>query len=430
VVGPGGGFDVTFVVNELGNLTQGPAGVYTYPTPGDGVARGQRALLHEDSTVTLTLDSRAERTVTSGGLTERRWYTIAGTVAAVQQHTPTGVVSWNIVLGDIRGSAAVTIARGTSTIISQWWTPYGERRGTRNDPIGTRGYLNQPEDSASGLSYLNHRYLDPRLGIFLSVDPLITTTNEPYLYASGNPTTLADPTGLMALPGGEWLCEGGGVHGCRNSTRQNQNYNQKNNQWNDLHQRQRTTGNVGSGCHLGTTNHGHCTPTSGLRPISTLTDLLFDPDACRNASWNCAIEILGIIPYGKIAKLGKFATLAKTTDRLNDTADTAHDIHKATEAASPGLSGVNRVGSALKTDAQHAFPDVVDNFATEGSKFSIPTKGPGGVVVRNSELFQVEGSLNGKSGVFEWIVDQGDMTHRRFIPGGKVTGYPNQVPTP
>ena len=101
----------------------------------------------------------------------------------------------------------------------------------------------------------------------------------------------------------------------------------------------------------------------------------------------------------------------------------------ATEAASPGLSGVNRVGSALKTDAQHAFPDVVDNFAAEGSKFSIPTKGPGGVVVRNSELFQVEGSLNGRSGVFEWIVDQGEMTHRRFIPGGKVTGYPNQVPT-
>ena len=88
------------------------------------------------------------------------------------------------------------------------------------------------------------------------------------------------------------------------------------------------------------------------------------------------------------------------------------------------------MGSALKTDAQHAFPDVVDNFATEGSKFSIPTKGPGGVVVRNSDLFQVEGSLNGKSGVFEWIVDQGEMTHRRFISGGKVTGYPNQVPTP
>jgi hypothetical protein len=47
------------------------------------------------------------------------------------------------------------------------------------------------------LTYLNNRYLDPTTGIFLSVDPLVSVTGEPYLYASGNPTTLSDPTGLM-----------------------------------------------------------------------------------------------------------------------------------------------------------------------------------------------------------------------------------------
>lgn len=49
-------------------------------------------------------------------------------------------------------------------------------------------------------------------------------------------------------------------------------------------------------------------------------------------------------------------------------------------------------------------------------------------MVRVSELRQIEGSNNGIGGVFEWIVDQGNVTHRRFIPGGKVTGLPNQVP--
>ena len=94
----------------------------------------------------------------------------------------------------------------------------------------------------------------------------------------------------------------------------------------------------------------------------------------------------------------------------------------------PGVAGLPRTGSALKADPHHAFPDVVDNFARDAKHFEIPTRGPGGQIVRTSELYQVEGSLNQRTGVFEWIVDQGQITHRRFIPGGKVTGFPNQVP--
>jgi hypothetical protein len=44
--------------------------------------------------------------------------------------------------------------------------------------------------------FLNNRYHDPQLGTFISVDPLVTQTGEPYIYASGNPTTLSDPSGL------------------------------------------------------------------------------------------------------------------------------------------------------------------------------------------------------------------------------------------
>ncbi|WP_417790337.1 VENN motif pre-toxin domain-containing protein [Terasakiella pusilla] len=87
-----------------------------------------------------------------------------------------------------------------------------------------------------------------------------------------------------------------------------------------------------------------------------------------------------------------------------------------------------RVGSANKIDPTHNFNKIIDNYVGHASKFSIPTKGPRGKVIRNSELSQIEGSLNGKKGVFEWIVDKGKVTHRRFIPNGKVTGMPNQVP--
>ena len=90
------------------------------------------------------------------------------------------------------------------------------------------------------------------------------------------------------------------------------------------------------------------------------------------------------------------------------------------------ISGLPRTGSALKGDANHAFPDLVDNFVADAQTFLIPTKGPGGAIVRYSRLFQLGGSLRGDRGVFEWIVDQGAVTHRRFIIGGSVTGFPNQ----
>jgi RHS repeat-associated protein len=59
-----------------------------------------------------------------------------------------------------------------------------------------RGFVAQTEDDTTGLNYLNNRYHDPALGVFISVDPLVSKTGEPYLYASGNPTTLSDPSGL------------------------------------------------------------------------------------------------------------------------------------------------------------------------------------------------------------------------------------------
>ena len=51
-------------------------------------------------------------------------------------------------------------------------------------------------DDIAGLVYLNNRYHDPTLGTFISVDPLVVQTDEAYIYASGNPVTWSDPTGL------------------------------------------------------------------------------------------------------------------------------------------------------------------------------------------------------------------------------------------
>jgi RHS repeat-associated protein len=54
---------------------------------------------------------------------------------------------------------------------------------------------------ATGLIYLVHRYYDPSTGQFLSVDPDVAQTGEPYTYVGGDPANGTDPTGLKGGPG-------------------------------------------------------------------------------------------------------------------------------------------------------------------------------------------------------------------------------------
>ena len=63
------------------------------------------------------------------------------------------------------------------------------------------GYTGAYADSDTGLIYLIHRYYDPATGQFLSVDPLVTQTGEPYGYAGDNPTNGDDPMGLSPWGG-------------------------------------------------------------------------------------------------------------------------------------------------------------------------------------------------------------------------------------
>src|SRR5690554_5924372 len=57
-------------------------------------------------------------------------------------------------------------------------------------------------DDATGMYYYGARYYDPRISIFVSVDPLAEQTMEPYLYTGNNPIMFTDPTG-MSKEGGE-----------------------------------------------------------------------------------------------------------------------------------------------------------------------------------------------------------------------------------
>ena len=144
-----------------------------------------------------------EATRTSGVWSQvRRTYPYAGVTIASRTTTTAGTaVSW--LLGDRQGSVTTTITAGAAT--TRWYRPYGAPRGPSPvSPVVTTGFLGKHEDP-SGLTHLDHRDYDPTTGTFITIDPLIATTGEPYQYATGNPTTLSDPNGLSPWGTDDWL---------------------------------------------------------------------------------------------------------------------------------------------------------------------------------------------------------------------------------
>ncbi len=178
---------------------------------------------------------------------------------------------------------------------------------------------------------------------------------------------------------------------------------------------------------------------SGLLAIASLipvADTAIDiaallVDLLRGDYVSAALDLAGVIPF--VGEVADTARIAKVTDKTIDAVKTAKKVDKAVDTAKAtkkiskgkkitnSITKVKRVGKATKLDAHHAFPDIIDNYAGRAKIFSI--KGADG---KKRKLYQINGSLNGKDGIFEWILDNDKgVTHRRFIPNGKITGKPN-----
>lgn len=109
----------------------------------------------------------------------------------------------------------VAVSDAAGTVIERTvYEPYGATVGA--GPSDAPGYTGHVSDSATGLSYMQQRYMDPQLGAFLSVDPISALTVplssfSRYRYANSNPFRFLDPDGRCAKVTGSNICGGSGV---------------------------------------------------------------------------------------------------------------------------------------------------------------------------------------------------------------------------
>ena len=90
-------------------------------------------------------------------------------------------------------------------------------------------------------------------------------------------------------------------------------------------------------------------------------------------------------------------------------------VAKAPCPPSGPVAGLERMGSALKTDLYHDFPIGLDQFASSATETRLQS---------GATLYQINGSLNGIIGRYEWIVNNTVVTHRLFVEGGTLNGIP------
>ena len=111
----------------------------------------------------------------------------SGTAVVKYQHT------------DALGSPVVVTRQDRSIVEESEYEPYGQvlNRPMHDGP----GYTGHVEDAATGLVYMQQRYYDPRIGRFLSVDPVAALDSgdmrqlNRYAYAYNSPFVFTDPDG-------------------------------------------------------------------------------------------------------------------------------------------------------------------------------------------------------------------------------------------
>ncbi|WP_411851535.1 RHS repeat domain-containing protein [Stenotrophomonas sp. LGBM10] len=127
----------------------------------------------------------------------REFVHLAGSLIAQREYNAAGATI-SYLHTDALGSPVASTNQAGAVVERTHYEPYGAPIGKVVDGPGYTGHI---MDGATGLSYMQQRYYDPQLGVFLSVDPVTAYSNgdaryfNRYWYGAGNPYKFLDPDG-------------------------------------------------------------------------------------------------------------------------------------------------------------------------------------------------------------------------------------------
>ncbi len=130
----------------------------------------------------------------------REFVHLAGSLIAQREYNAAGATI-TYLHTDALGSPVASTNQAGAVVERTHYEPYGAPIGKVVDGPGYTGHV---MDGATGLSYMQQRYMDPQLGVFLSVDP-VTAYQQPvgqfnrYRYANNNPYKFTDPDGRQSV---------------------------------------------------------------------------------------------------------------------------------------------------------------------------------------------------------------------------------------
>jgi RHS repeat-associated protein len=107
---------------------------------------------------------------------------------------------------DQQGSTRLLTNKEGKTETTYTYNPYGSLEASTGTATTPLRYDGQYTSTDTGLIYLRARSYDPTTAQFLTIDPALETTGEPYDYTKDNPLNHADPTGNGYWPW-EWSNE-------------------------------------------------------------------------------------------------------------------------------------------------------------------------------------------------------------------------------